>query len=59
VEGEYISGAGIFTDPNDGVNLKPFLERMKEMLGKIYQKITVDAGYESEENYAYLGVCGT
>jgi transposase len=54
VEGEYISGAGIFANPNDGVNLKPFLERMKEMLGKIYQKITVDAGYESEENYAYL-----
>jgi hypothetical protein len=34
VEGEYISGAGIFANPNDGVNLKPFLERMKEMLGK-------------------------
>jgi transposase len=54
VEGEYISGAGVFANPNDGTNLKPFLERLKVMLGTTYGKITADAGYESEENYAYL-----
>jgi transposase len=54
VEGEYISGAGIFANPNDGTNLKPFLERLTAMLGHRYKSITADAGYESEENYAYL-----
>jgi transposase len=54
VEGEYITGAGIFANPNDGTNLKPFLRRLTEKLGKPYRKITADAGYESEENYAYL-----
>jgi hypothetical protein len=41
---------GNLCESNDGVNLKPFLERMREMLGKAYQKITADAEYESEEN---------
>jgi transposase len=54
VEGEYISGAGIFANPNDGTNLKPFLERLTVMLGRRYKSVTADAGYESEENYAYL-----
>jgi transposase len=54
VEGEYITGAGIFSNPNDGTNLKPFLERLAAMLGRRYKRITADAGYESEENYAYL-----
>jgi hypothetical protein len=53
-EGEYISGAGIYRNPNDAVNLKPFLEGMKEKLGKVYEKVTADAGYEREEHYAYL-----
>jgi transposase len=54
VEGEYISGAGIFANPNDGTNLKLFLERFEEMLGRRYKSVTADAGYESEENYEYL-----
>jgi transposase len=54
VEGEYILGAGIFANPNDGTNLKAFLRRLQETLGKAVPKITADAGYESEENYAYL-----
>jgi transposase len=54
VEGEYITGAGVFANPNDGTNLKPFLERLTVMLGHRYKSITADAGYESEENYAYL-----
>jgi transposase len=54
VEGEYITGAGVFANPNDGTNLKPFLQRLQETLGSVYPKIIADAGYESEENYAYL-----
>jgi hypothetical protein len=54
VEGEYLSGAGIFANPNDGTNFKPFLERLEAMPGRRYKSVTADAGYESEENYAYL-----
>jgi hypothetical protein len=54
VEGEYITGAGIFATTNDGATLKPFLEHLKQMPGRSYAKIVADAGYESEENYAYL-----
>jgi transposase len=54
VEGEYLTGAGIFANPNDGTNLKPFLERVAAMLGRRYKSVTADAGYESEENYVYL-----
>ncbi|MDR2094133.1 MAG: transposase, partial [Treponema sp.] len=58
VEGEYITGAGVFANPNDGTNLKPFLEHLKEMLGRRYEKVTADAGYESEENYVYRAESG-
>jgi transposase len=54
VEGEYITGAGIFSTTNDGATLKSFLEHLKQMLGRSWGKIVADAGYESEENYAYL-----
>jgi transposase len=58
VEGEYITGAGIFATPNDGATFKPFLEHLKQMPGTAYKKIVADAGYESEENYAYLAENG-
>jgi hypothetical protein len=48
VEGEYITGAGIFATTNDGTTLKPFPERLKQMRGTTYQKIVADAGYDSE-----------
>jgi transposase len=35
-EGEYIRGAGIFATANDGAALKPFLEHLKQMLGRSY-----------------------
>jgi transposase len=54
VEGEYITGAGIFATANDGTTLKPFLEHLKQMVGTTYEKIVADAGYESGENYACL-----
>jgi hypothetical protein len=54
VEREYITGAGVFATTNDGAAFKPFLEHLKQMLGRSYKKIVADAGYESEEHYAYL-----
>jgi hypothetical protein len=54
VEGEYITGAGVFATTNDGAALKPFPEHLKQMPGRTYKKIAADAGYESEKHYAYL-----
>jgi hypothetical protein len=53
-EGEYITGAGAFANPNDGANLKPFLERLRMLPGHRYEKVTADAGYEREGKHAYL-----
>jgi hypothetical protein len=41
-------------NPNDGTNIKPFLERLTAMLGGRYKNVIVDTRYESEENYVYL-----
>jgi len=50
VDSEYIVGAMISQERSDGKTLIPFLERY----GQGYIRITADAGYESEENYAHL-----
>jgi len=54
VEAEYITGVGVFQDRNDTTTLIPLLESMEENLGRRYENIIADAGYESEENYSYL-----
>lgn len=54
VEGEYVTGIGIFQDRTDIATLIPFLESMKSNLGKSYKNVIADSGYESEENYLYL-----
>lgn len=54
VEGEYITGIGVFQDRNDTTTLIPFLENMEYYLKVRYEKIIADSGYESEENYGYL-----
>ena len=41
-------------DKNKTVDLIPLLEKMENNLNKRYQDVTADAGYESEENYAYF-----
>jgi len=53
VEAEYITGVGVFQDRNDTTTLIPLLESMEENLGRRYENIIADAGYESEENYSY------
>jgi hypothetical protein len=50
VEGEYISGAGIFANPGDGTNLKPYTGRLAEMPGHRYKSVTADANYKTPHN---------
>lgn len=54
VESEYIVGMGLFPNPTDVNTLIPFLNHIKNKLGRKIKNIIADAGYESEENYTYL-----
>ncbi len=54
VEGEYIVGVDISSERSDQLTFIPFLDRLEKNLNQKYESVTVDAGYESEENYAYL-----
>ncbi len=54
VEGEYITGVQVSSERSDQLALIPLLERMEEHLGRSYEDVTADAGYESEENYSYF-----
>lgn len=54
VDSEYIVWLSIGPQPTDTTTLIPFLKEMESHLSFKYQKIVADAGYESEENYAYL-----
>ena len=49
--GEYIIGSYVSSDRTDTKTLIPFMERLKPWGIK---RVTVDAGYESEENYCYF-----
>lgn len=54
VEGEYVTGVGVFQDRNDIATLIPFLNGIESNIKARYQNIIADSGYESEENYLYL-----
>jgi len=54
VEGEYIVGVDIFSERSDQLTLIPFLESLHQNLPERHKNVVTDAGYESEENYAYL-----
>lgn len=54
VEGEYIVGVDISSERSDQLTMIPFLERMESNLGERHEDVTLDAGYESEENYTYF-----
>ena len=53
VEGEYITGVDVSSERTDQLTLIPLLNRM-EQHGVVYQDVTCDAGYESEENYTFF-----
>lgn len=50
----FIVSVGIFPNPTDVFTLKPFVERMEEILNLRFDRIVADVGYESEENLTYL-----
>lgn len=54
VEGEYIVGVDISSERSDQLTMIPLLERMESKLGTAYGDVTLDAGYESEENYTWF-----
>ena len=54
VESEYIIGLGAFSNRSDVGTLIPFLRRIKAHTNRTIDRIIADAGYESEENYAFL-----
>jgi transposase len=54
VEGEYITGVSVSSERSDQLALIGFLDEMESHLGRQYEDVTLDAGYESEENYTYF-----
>jgi len=53
-ENGFVLGYDIFPNPTDTRTLKPHLENMNRRLGILPQRVIADAGYGSQENYAYL-----
>ena len=54
VQSEYILGVGIFANPTDTRTLIPFLQQLETLHGKKIEHVVADAGYDSEENLAWL-----
>lgn len=52
-ENQFIVGYSIHQKPADTTCLKPHIEHVKKYLKKVPKRIIADAGYGSEENYAY------
>jgi transposase len=53
-ENGFVLGYDIFPNPTDTRTLIPHLDKMETRLGKKPARIIADAGYGSNENYAYL-----
>ena len=53
-ENQFVVGFSIHQRPGDTSCLKEHLEKLKEWLGEYPECLITDAGYGSEENYAYL-----
>jgi len=54
VESEYITGVSLSSERSDQLTLIDLIENMEAYLPKPYDDVTLDAGYESEENYTYF-----
>jgi len=53
-ENQFITHFDLYPNPTDTLTLIPFLQRSKERYGKLPEKVIADAGYGSEENYAFM-----
>lgn len=57
-EGQFVIGYSIHQKPGDSPCLIPHMEKIRAQLGRMPDKIIADAGYGSEENYAYMAENG-
>ncbi|MBD1372157.1 IS1182 family transposase [Hazenella sp. IB182357] len=53
-ENQFIVGYSVHQRPGDTKCMSPHLDQLNSNLGKLPKSIIADAGYGSEENYAYL-----
>jgi transposase len=53
-ENQFVVGFSLHQGAGDMTCLIPHLEKLKGWLGQLPEKVSTDAGYGSEENYAYL-----
>ncbi|MCL2269986.1 MAG: IS1182 family transposase [Treponema sp.] len=53
-ENGFVVGYDLFPNPTDTKTLKPHLRKQAKRLGTKPKTVITDAGYGSEENYAYL-----
>ncbi|KGE19464.1 IS1182 family transposase [Paenibacillus wynnii] len=53
-ENQFILAYSLHPRPTDTRCLQPHLEKARQILGKLPGTLVADAGYGSEENYAYL-----
>jgi hypothetical protein len=53
-EKQFITNFELYPNPNDIVTLIPFLKLHKSRYEKMPQKVIADAGYGSEENFAFM-----
>lgn len=53
VKGEYITGVDVSCERSDRLTLIPLLGRI-ETNGLVYEDVTCDVGYKSEENYTFF-----
>lgn len=53
-ENQFVVGFSIHQRVGDTSCLKPHMEQLKDWLGEYPETLIADAGYGSEENYAYL-----
>jgi hypothetical protein len=57
-ENQFVVGFSIHQKANDVNVLIPHLNQVQERLGRLPRNVVADAGYGSEENYAYLEQAG-
>ncbi|OMF77028.1 transposase, partial [Paenibacillus sp. FSL R7-0333] len=57
-ENQFIVAYSLHQRPGDPRCLEPHLAKTKQFLGKLPKTVIADAGYGSEENYAYLEKSG-
>ena len=58
-ENQFITDFGFFSNPTDTLTMIPFLSSFSMRYNRQLKEVCADAGYGSEENYAYMEANGT